>query len=214
MDNCDSYLNNNSFNFDIASSGVSDSSANFSLLPVGSDYHSEPYSQPNNNLSSLSFSSYNQNSTNDRTRRYGHRFETPILYQLQMDSELRSDLGLDYARQASAPNLSGEYEMEPPIRIPSSRFDGNLLYPGYRYSTPLVYSSDRLGSPTSGPLTDETHSQSSATPPLTGKISEPLDCEGKHLLGRFGLRLPFLSGSRFISNDPKPSSSVITCVDI
>lgn len=199
LDNCDSYLNNNTFNFDFPSSGVSDS--NFSLLPVSHDYHSQP-----NNLSSLSFSNYNQNPASDRTRRYGHRFETPILYQLQMDSELRSDLGLDYSRQASAPNLSGEYEMEPPIRMPSSRFDSNLLYPGYRYSTPLVYSSDRLGSPTSGTLTDETHSQSSATPPLTGKISEPLDGERKHVLGRFNLRLPFLSGNRLISNESKTSS--------
>ena len=107
------------------------------------------------------------NQFSDRGRRYGHRFDTPVLLQLQMDSELHRDFGLNYSRQVSAPCLHGEYETEPPIHMPTGNLrDRNLLYPGYRYSTPLMYSSDHIGSPSSINHTEESASQSS-TPHTT-----------------------------------------------
>lgn len=200
----DSFLPKQNFTLELQPSDVPESSPSFSYLSMNRDFSTDSYSQQNSLLSPISFN-HNQAHLNDRTRRYGHRFDTPILYQLQMDNELRHDLGFDYSRQVSAPNLSGEYEMEPPIHMPSGgHFDKNLLYPGYRYSTPLVYSTDRLGSPTSGPRGDDTPSQSSSTPPTSIMKTEGSELDNR----RFeipGLPTSFFSGNQLSANKSKTS---------
>ena len=193
----ENYMASQNFNFDVQSNSIGESQNSFSFLPVHREYPSDSYPQQNNFLPPLAYK--NQSQLNDRSRRYGHRFETPILYQLQMDSDLRHDLGLDFSRQVSAPNLSGENDVEPAI-FSSNHFDQHLLYPGYRYSTPLIYSSERLSSPPSIKPTDETPIQTPSNPsPSNVKV----DTENQYHHEIPALSLPMPSRNTLFSNKQK-----------
>lgn len=182
----ENYMSSQNFNFDLPSNTMGESQNAFSFLPVNHDYPSDTYSPQNNFLPPLPYK--NQSQLNDRSRRYGHRFETPILYQLQMDSDLRHDLGLDFARQVSAPNLSGENDIETSI-FSTNHFDPHLLHPGYRYSTPLIYSSEHLSSPPSMKPSDETPLQS-ATSPSSSHMKLESDSQYHHEIPSLSLSLP------------------------
>ena len=83
----------------------------------------------------------------DNKRRFGQRFEHPILYQMMMDPELRQECGLNYARQISAPQLSVERDFDEHLfghALPSSS-TRDPLSRTLHFSSPATYSPSYLG---------------------------------------------------------------------